>query len=436
MTETQTLSDRKRVKKYGWVLFWICWTAYAIASMSKSAYSASMASMIAEGMFTKAYSGIINSGFYLFYGAAQLLGGKLIDRLPPSFLISFSVVSAGVCSLGMAFARGFVPMLIIWSLSGLLQFALWPSILRVIAEYLPKQQKKSATTLISFSYCAGMLLNYLGASFLLSFTHWSMLFITESVLLLIVLICWLLISRAALPLLKKNKDAENCAEKKAVDSENKTNATHIEGKSKSVLVTGGVLILLIPAFIRTFLDLGLKSWAPTIMIETYNVTPSFANALTTILVLFNLTGIFFSTWLYPKRIKNPVVGFGITFIVSFPMALLLLLTGKISIWVVIFLFTVITTMMYAGHQFINVLIPMFFAPYHKEGSVAGMINAIASFGSVVANFTLGFIADKAGWNGSLITCAALTAIAIVTCLAIAPTFSRFINSQKDMTESN
>ena len=72
------LADRE--DKASWGLFLLCFMVYVFISMSKSAYSASMAAIIADGVFEKSYAGLINSGFYLLYGGAQLLCGKLMDK--------------------------------------------------------------------------------------------------------------------------------------------------------------------------------------------------------------------------------------------------------------------------------------------------------------------------------------------------------------------
>lgn len=414
MMENDIEISQKRISASR-AIFIACWLSYAAISMGKSVYSASMASMIAEGMFTKSYSGIINSGFYLLYGGAQLLGGKLIDKISPIIWINISMVGTALSMLGMAFADGFIPMLVIWSLDGLLQFAIWPAIVRVIAEYVIPSQRKKAMTLISFSYCAGMLSSYLCGSVVLSFAHWRVFFIVAAVILGGFSVYWILASRASLKYLSKND-----IEEKEVSAEA---ASH--GPKKSVIISSGLFLLFIPSFIRTCLDLGLKSWVPTMIMESYDVSASFANALTTVLVLINLSGVFFCTWLYPKIVKNAAVGFGICFAAALPMTVLLLFTGKIPVIAVVLLLSGLTTMMYAGHQFNNVIIPMFFAKYHKEGSIAGILNAIASFGAVAATFGFGYLADNFGWTGTIISWIAITATALIFCLMASPAFGRF-----------
>ncbi len=395
-------------------IFTACWLSYAAISMGKSVYSASMASMIAEGLFTKSYSGIINSGFYLLYGGAQLIGGKLIDKISPMIWINVSLIGTALSMLGMAFARGFLPMLIIWSIDGLLQFAIWPAIVRVIAEYVLPSQKKKAMTLISFSYCAGMLASYLCGSVVLSFAHWSVFFLVAAVILGGFSVYWIIASRSALKYLSRDNKENNEIEEKKGDA-----------PKKNVIISSGLFLLFVPSFFRTCLDLGLKSWVPTMIMESYDVSASFANALTTILVLINLSGVFFCTWLYPKIVKNAAVGFGICFAAALPMTVLLLFTGNIPVIVVVLLLSGLTTMMYAGHQFNNVIIPMFFAKYHKEGSIAGILNAIASFGAVAATFGFGYLADNFGWTGTIISWIVITAAALVFCLSASPAFGRF-----------
>ena len=81
-----------------------------------------------------------------------------------------------------------------------------------------------------------------------------------------------------------------------------------------MIYVSGLLFLFIPAFSRTALDSGVKAWVPTMIMENYGVSASFATALTTILVVVNLAGVFLLNFIYPKRINNAVTVYMLFFL--------------------------------------------------------------------------------------------------------------------------
>ena len=413
------ITDTKRASL---ILFIASWIIYAVVSMTKSAYSASIASIISEGVFNKSQAGVINASFYFFYGTAQLVGAKLVDKIKPSRLVNMTLIGTALSVLGMAFSKSFVMMFILWSFCGLIQFAIWPAILRVITEFLHPDHTFSAMSAISFCYCGGMLLNYLFASIILAFSRWQTLFIFLFITLAATFVFWRII-------VMKTKDA--CVElhyeyQKHLYVETETPKAQKSHSFSKILVSSGLLLLLIPSFMRTALDNGVKAWVPTMITESYaGISPSFASVLTTIIVFINLGGIFIAGILYPKITKNSFFASGLCFLISVPFTVALLLIGKLPVVPIVIFLAVITTMMYAGHQLIDVVIPAHFAKYGYSGSVASIVNAIASYGAVVANILFGVVAQNYGWNATIIFWIAFAIIAFVLCAVAAPIWKRF-----------
>lgn len=413
-------------EKVSWFIFITSFTVYAIISMTKNAYSASIASIVAENIFTKSQAGVINSGFYLFYGAGQLVFFKQIEKFSASKYVIITLLSTIVCILGMAVFNNFFCMLFFWCLCGLIQFAIWPVMLRIVSEYVLPEHKTKAMTLISFSYCTGALFNYLLAAIVLKVSGWQTLFFVSAFILAVCLVLWIIIFRSLQKPLDKIKKINTEIIKQQLEKTTQTNNSKSDNTFFKLLLSSGVLLLLMSAFLRNFLDFGLKTWIPTMIVESYEgVSTSFANMLTTILIFINLGGVFFANFLYPKRIKNCVAAYGVTFLISVPATVMLLATGKIDVLVVVLLLSLITTMMYSGHQFQNVLIPSYFAKYNSVGSVAALLNAVASFGIVVSGIVFGVLAENFGWIGTIISWIVISIVATVFTFAAAPLWKRF-----------
>ena len=412
-------SAQTKEQKMSRTLFVVCWIVYAIVCMTKNAYSASMVSIIGEGFLTKSLAGTVNASYYVFYGGAQLLLVKLVDKISPVKLINMSLFGALVSMVGFAVADNFYVMLILWSLTGLLQFAIWPAVIRIMSEYLVPEHRGKAMVYIAFAYCTGMLANYGAASLILKLWNWRMIFNIFFVLLVATTLLWIITAKKTMPVLESSVTTTKKSE--TVQTEKKKTGTW------KVLLSSGIVLMLIPSFIRTMMDMGLKSWVPTMITENYGTSPSFASALTTILLLVNLSGIYIVNAVYPRFIKNEAVCFGFCFVLALPFTLVLLLIGKIPVGVAVILLTLVTTLMYSGHQLINVIIPSKFAAMNLSGGVASILNAVASFGAVAATFGYGWLADEFGWTATITVWSIMAAVAAVFAFLSAGLWKRFLN---------
>lgn len=411
-------SAQTKEQKMSRTLFLVCWIVYAIVCMTKNAFGASMASIIGEGFLTKSLAGTINASYYVFYGGAQLLLVKLVDKISPVKLINMALFGALISMVGFAVADNFYVMLVLWSLTGLLQFAIWPAVIRIMSEYLVPEHRGKAMIYIAFAYCTGMLANYGAAALILKFSGWRMIFNIFFVLLIGTTVLWTITAKKTVPALEKS-----------VVTAKKPEITQTQQKNRGtwkILLSSGIALMLIPSFIRTMMDMGLKSWVPTMITENYGTSPSFASALTTILLLVNLSGIYIVNAVYPRFIKNEAVCFGFCFVLALPFTLVLLLIGKIPVGVAVILLTLVTTLMYSGHQLINVIIPSKFAAMNLSGGVASILNAVASFGAVAATFGFGWLAENFGWTATIMSWSIMAVIAAVFSFMSARPWKRFL----------
>ena len=108
-----------------------------------------------------------------------------------------------------------------------------------------------------------------------------------------------------------------------------------------------------------------------------------------------------------------------------PFTVALLLIGKVHVALVVLFLAMITTMMYAAHQLIDVIIPAHFSKYGCSGGVASIINAIASYGAVVANILFGFASQEYGWNFTIIIWIAFASTAFILCAVASPLWKKF-----------
>ncbi|MBR3848030.1 MAG: MFS transporter [Oscillospiraceae bacterium] len=416
------MHGRVKNEKTSWLIFFVVFFGYVLVSMTKNTYSSAMSAIVQEGMVDKGAIGLINACFYLVYGSTQMLGGYLVDRISPFKLFAFGVLLSACCNAAMAIWPTYNVMLTAWSINGFAQFAIWPAVIKISATVIMSEHTKKVMTYLAFAYPMGSMLSYLVAAGVLKVATWPWLFWVASFAML--LVAPFLIYSEKRAKREIEPDVPCVQEKKEVKAEKKS------GQSVwKLFLKSGIIFMTIPSLIRCMLDVGLKSWAPTMIMEKYSVSPSFATFITTILIIVNLFAIFIVNWLYPKRFKNAATATAILFVASTPLLILTVFTGEVHLAFIVLSLALVTTLMTAGSQFMNVIIPAVFSDEGRTGVVAGFINTFGAFGCMVSNYAYGYLAENFGWKITSIVWVVLCAISVVFCLLNAPFWKKYTAKQ-------
>ena len=97
------------------VLYMGCWLVFMLTGITKSNYTASIAYIVSQGIFTKTDAGIIAAAFYLFYGVGQVIGGRLTDKYSPYKLIMIGILGALFSNIVLLFTNNFwVAIILVW----------------------------------------------------------------------------------------------------------------------------------------------------------------------------------------------------------------------------------------------------------------------------------------------------------------------------------
>jgi len=402
-------------EKTSWLVFFVCFFGYVLVSMTKNTYATAMSAIVSEGLFNKADVGLINASFYLVYGCTQMLGGYLVDKVSPFKIFAFGVLLSAACNAVMACSVSYTVMLVAWSINGLAQFGIWPAVIKIVASVVMPEHRAKTMTFLAFAYPLGTLISYLVAAGVLKIGHWSGLFWVSFATLISVAV-FLIYSE------RKTKKELVPDEEKEENTENKEKS----GESLvKLILKSGLVFMTIPALVRCMLDVGLKNWLPTMVMENYGTSPSFSTFITTLLLIVNLSAVFFANLLYPKRCKNAVSGIGIFFVISIPFLAIIILTGKIPVSVIILSLALVTTFMTSASQLMNVIVPAAFEKAGKTGAIAGFINSFGAFGCMASNYAYGYMAEHFGWTFTTITWVLIGVIATVFSFANAPFWKKY-----------
>lgn len=412
MTKKSLRDERKSL-----ALFLLAFIAYAFVYMTKNCYSAAMAAIVDEGIMTKSETGLIAAVFYLVYAPFQVVGGVAADKLSPGKLISFGMLGAGICNLLIYFIHNYVAMIVIWAANAVFQFGIWPAIFKIVSTELAEEHRMNGVFYISFASPLGLVLSY---GFAIFISDWELNFLISAVVLFVLTAVFYIVYRDSekhmveqTPVLQKT---EAVREKKS------------GGEVFALLMRAGIPIIMIVETVESFINLGVKSLVPVMLMESYeSVTPAIANALNIILVIAGPIGLVLTRLPIFKKIR-PTTGIAILLATMLLPLAVIALVGKIHIAAVVAALAFLMIVA-GGVSIFFFYIAKKFDKFGCTGTVSGIINCMSAIGIVLANYVFASLADGMGWSVTTAAWLIITAAAVILAVILLPIWKRFTKKE-------
>ncbi len=394
--------------------FWFIWVLYTLVYMTKNCFSAAMASIVFEGVMTKSQTGLIIAAFYLVYAPLQIFGGVFADKFDPEKLIGISLLGSACANLIIFLNQNYYVVLIVWTLNAVVQFALWPSVFKIISSQLFSGDRKNSVYYISFSSTAGLLVAYLVAAVV---PNWTYNFMISAIVLFALAIALFFATK----LIGFYAEADEPIVLAKEQSESQSNISPLK-----LFLVSGFFILVVASFIRMVVGNSITTLASTMLMETYdNVSPSIGNLLNMLIIATGLIGtILTKTLLYPRIIKSASTGVLIMLSVTLCCCILLNFIDHLSIISTILIMCLLSIAVASVTLFTSYC-TLRFAKFGKSGVAAGVVNAFNSLGVVVNSYGVTILAEAFNWNVVLQVFTLLIATAILLCFIFVPCWKRF-----------
>ena len=408
MSETQINKSIRR-------LFLLCWFGYCMSYIGRLNFSACMAEIAAEGSLTKAYLGSIGTGFLACYGAGQLVNGIIGDRISPKYMVGIGLFGAGFANILMGLNTAPALMIFIWCANGWFHSMLWSPIVRILSEWLPKANQSKAGVNISTTIPAGTIASYTLSSVILSLAGWRAVFIVDGALLVAASIVWFGGLSTIKEFISKREGIQTPETAATVGAE-----LPAEGKSRSMpaLIIGTGLVFAVFAILfNGILKDGVTLWVPTFITEVFHVAPNISAALSIILPVVSLAGAYTALWANKKYFNNEMTTAGVYFFISAAAIACLFLFGKLNIVLAVTLIAVSLASMLGVNSMLLTFIPFHFGRLGKAASITGFLNACSYFASALSSVTIGVIAEKSGWNITILSWLAVAVCGMTVCFA-------------------
>lgn len=397
---------------------------YFTSYMTRLNFSASMAEMIARGVLTKPLAGSIGSALFFTYGFGQIVSGTLSDKFRPNRMICVGLCITAICNMLMPFARLPQLMCVVWGVNGFAQAMFWPPIVKLMAAYLDEDGYARGNWLVSVASHGATILIYVAVPACITFLDWRFAFFLASawavVCLAVFVIGFARIERVA------GKCSEVCfptptAEGQSADRKN--------GRTvKRFLLSAPFICILMAVAFQGFLKDGIQSWMPTFFTEVFGMSASLAILSNVALPIFNIIMVSVVTWLYQRFLRNELKEALVLFGTSILFCLLLTLFFESSSLLCLLFAALITGSMHGINLMLISFLPRHFHRCGKVATVSGICNACSYAGSAISSYGIAMIAEKMGWQVTLLSWGLIGLCGVVLCLIALRPWTAFIRN--------
>ncbi len=413
--EKKKITDTKMIA----LLFWLCWLAYFCTYIGRLNYNASIAEILKAEHISKAQAGLISTCSFFTYGIGQLCNGLIGDRVSSKWMMFTGLVVSAMVNILMGAAHSVATMTILWGINGFAQSMTWSPIIKLFSDYLPARNRVKASVNISTSYALGTLVSYVLAAFCIAVSSWRATFFSAAFFMFIVATIWFI----GLTKIEHYSQSYGVVEQEAPmdPAFEQTNTTSF----RQLMIASGILLIGIAVVMHGILKDGVTTWVPTYISEIFQMGSSASILATTLLPIINLSGVYVSSWVNEKWLKNEMLTSSFFFVLSILALLCLIFFGNRNVFLAILLLSITTSSMVGINTMIICVIPLYFAKSGKSASATGVLNSFTYLGSAVSSYGIGAISGAMGWNFTIVVWIAIAAIGLVFCLVTSRRWLRF-----------
>lgn len=409
--------ERKTELKTSKMLAYLLCLVYIVSYIARHNYSAALVKIIDSGLFSKAEAGIIGTVYFTVYGSGQIIFGYIADRVSPYKLITAGLFGTAVSNFLMTLCSTVPQMTVIWALNGVSQSVLWPGIFYLISNLMAEEYRSRACLVMSVSVPIGTMSAYFLAGSAIKIS-WQTAFLYPSFIAFAMGIVFI----SASFYFRKNL-------KPKPDEIKEKEANLLPGAYKKALFSSGAFIIMIPVFLHGMLRDGVNAWVPTMIKETYLVSPSFSVFVSVVLPVINLSGAYISMFFFNKLTKkNEVASAFISLALGIIPMIILLFLKRINMFTSVLSLALATTFISAFNHMIVTMLPLRFARFNKAATFTGTLNSITYAGCASSNFIFGYTSENYGWSFTVIIWLSVFVIGAVISGTVIGKWKKFIKS--------
>lgn len=384
----------KEQKSGAMLLIALGWLMYTTSYLGKVNYSANITQIIDFYNISKSEAGIPPTFFFFAYGIGQVFNGIFCKKYNIKYMIFASMLISALINLFIAVSSDFSLVKWLWLLNGFVLSVLWPSLVRLMSESLPKNDLGKSSVVLGTTVACGTLVIYGLSSVFAIFDKFKFAFYTAAIAGTAVGIIWLILYDKAVEKAKSQRNEDDFVRK--VDINEPAKKEKFEGREKKIFIIS-VCVLCFCAIGVNLMKDGLTTWVPSILKDEFSLTDSLSILITLFLPIVAVFGNAGALKMH-KKIPDYIVHCFVVFV------LIALLTGFIILNLtlknaVLMLVGLVMVNFFASslNSLITSIYPMFMREKVNSGLFAGVLNGFCYLGSTMSSYGLGLIAEKFDW---------------------------------------
>lgn len=381
------------MKKRFWgatsLLIALCWLVYTCSYIGKVNYAANINSVMEFYKVDHSSAGLVSTCFFFAYGVGQILNGFLCKKYNLKWIIFASLIISGIVNFIVGISINFTLIKYLWLVNGLAMSILWPSLIRLLSESLPKKDMAKATMVMGTTVATGTFLVY-GLSAIFVKINFKLAFYLAAGIFAIVSLVWILSFPGLVRKVRESNEEDGAATVVAQTTNN-------NGEYNKSLLLLSIVMLGIFGVATNLIKDGLTTWVPSILKEEYHLDGSFSIILTLLLPVVSIFANAFALSIH-KKIPDYVLQCALVFLCA--GIIIGGVIGGVSLnqfWLTLIGFTIVCFLASSCNSVITSIFPLFMKGKVNSGFLAGMLNGCCYLGSTIASYGLGAVADSFGW---------------------------------------
>lgn len=394
----------------------LCCLVYFTSYLTRLNYAAALTAIIADTGYARAAVSLGVTSSFFSYGLGQLISGCIGDRACPHLVILVGLAGSSLCNALLPLLPGVYLMAGLWCVNGFFQAMLWPPLVRIMAEYLEPADYRKCASAVAAAACLGTVAVYCAVPLAILLGGWQLAFFGAAVCGVLVLLVWYLSARAfGLHALAGGP-------------------AHWERQEAPPPVltlwreSGLGLIALAIVLLGALRD-GVTTWMPANLQDTYHLPPAGAIAITAVVSVFSIGGIYLASHLQEK-LQNELKTACILFAAGLCALALLVPFVQSSVLVSTTLMTANIALMHGANNMLIGRAPAHFYKYHCVSTMSGLLNFFVYVGASVSTYGIALLSGHLGWTITVAVWALLALLGTLCCLARIKTWQRFTCSSK------
>ena len=376
-------------KSRAYFLLLLGWLVYTTSYLGKVNYSANIVEIIDFYGVTKAQAGMVPTFFFFAYGVGQVLNGLLCKKYNIKWMVFGSLAVSAAINLVIAVSSNFSIIKWLWLVNGIALSVLWPTLIRLLSETLPRKFLGISSILMGTTVAVGTLIIYGLSAVYVAFDRFKLAFYTAGIVVIIVAALWLFFFNRAVKDAERERQTETLTEVKPQPTR--------QQKTEISTFFASVCTLCFCAVVVNLIKDGLTTWVPSILKEEFFVSDSLSILLTLFLPVLAVFGNLFAHKLH-DRIPDYVNHCGVIF--AGIAVLVGVIIGSMMLKLAALMLIGLVAVNYLAsslNSLITSIFPLFMRGKANAGLFAGILNGFCYVGSTISSYGLGAIADSFGW---------------------------------------